>query len=239
MRKGGRILADSLATIAELIQPGVTTAALDSAFADLLARAGAKASFKGYRGFPASICASPDEVIVHGIPNDVPLEEGQIVSIDLGVFFEGFHTDSAWSFPVGTVAPEAARLLEVGEASLNAAVEQAVAGNRVGDIGAAVEATVAPTGFSLVQEYAGHGVGRALHEEPWVPNYGPAGKREKLATGMTLAIEPMVNLGTPDTETLDDGWTVVTADRSLSVHFEHTVAVTQDGPVVLTARGAA
>jgi len=238
MQRSGKILAQSLTRLGELVHPGVTTAELDRAFAEMMVEAGAAASFKGYRGFPASICASPNEVIVHGIPSEEPLEDGNIVSIDLGVFYEGFHTDSAWTFPVGEVAPETARLLQTTKMALDAAVEQCVAGNRVGDIGYAVEQVVEPAGFSLVQEYAGHGVGRSLHEEPWVPNYGPPGRRERLAAGMTLAIEPMVNVGGPDTKTLEDGWTVVTADGSLSAHFEHTVAITDDGPLVLTAREA-
>jgi methionyl aminopeptidase len=238
MQQSGKILAQSLTRLGELVHPGVTTAELDRAFAEMMVEAGAAASFKGYRGFPASICASPNEVIVHGIPSEEPLEDGNIVSIDLGVFYEGFHTDSAWTFPVGEVAPETARLLQTTKMALDAAVEQCVAGNRVGDIGYAVEQVVEPAGFSLVQEYAGHGVGRSLHEEPWVPNYGPPGRRERLAAGMTLAIEPMVNVGGPDTKTLEDGWTVVTADGSLSAHFEHTVAITDDGPLVLTAREA-
>jgi methionyl aminopeptidase len=223
--------------MAELIRPGTTTRELDEAFAEMLAGSEAQASFKGYRGFPASICASVDEVIVHGIPSDSPLEEGQILTIDLGVYHEGFHTDSAWTFPVGAIDPQAAKLLEVTEAALYAGIQRAVSGNRVGDIGAAVADAVAPSGFSLVREYAGHGVGRSLHEEPWVPNYGPPGKRERLEAGMTLAIEPMVNAGGPDTETLEDGWTVVTADRTRSAHFEHTVAITEQGPQILTGRG--
>lgn len=235
MRAGGRILAGCLQRLGESVRPGVTTTDLDREFAEMLEAAGAEASFKGYRGFPASICASPDHVIVHGIPNDTPLVEGQIVAIDIGVRYNGFHTDSAWTFPVGDIDPLAARLLEVTATSLEAGVAQAVTGNRIGDIGNAVEQVVAPSGFSLVQEYAGHGVGRSLHEEPWVPNLGPAGQRERIEVGMTLAIEPMVNAGKPDTETLADGWTVVTADRSLSAHFEHTVAVTEEGPEILTA----
>lgn len=239
MRRSGKILASCLDRLEEMIEPGVSTADLDQAFAQMLAEAGADASFKGYRGFPASICASPNEVIVHGIPGPDPMEEGDIVSIDLGVFYEGFHTDSAWTFPVGKVAPDTQRLLDVTRSSLEAAIKQCEVGNRVGDIGYAVEQVVEPQGFSLVQEYAGHGVGRSLHEEPWVPNYGPPGRRERLAVGMTMAIEPMVNLGGPETKTLDDGWTVVTADGSLSAHFEHTVAITEEGPEVLTFRPGA
>jgi methionyl aminopeptidase len=235
MHRGGRILAGALQHLSEMIVPGATTAQLDAAFARILESEGATASFKGYNGFPSHICASPNEVIVHGFPNDEPLQEGAVVSIDLGVFYEGFHTDSAWTFPVGEVDPQVARLLDVTQAALTAGIEQAIEGKRVGDIGAAVEATVEPSGFSLVEEYAGHGVGRSLHEDPWVPNFGPPGKREKLEAGMTLAIEPMVNLGGSATATWDDGWTVVTDDGSVSAHFEHTVAVTPDGPLILTA----
>jgi len=235
MREGGLILAAALAAIEERVAPGVTSNDLDALFAERLATAGAEASFKGYRGFPASICASPNEVIVHGIPDDRSLAEGDIISIDCGVFFKGFHTDSAWTFPVGDVAPDVRKLLDVTRSSLEAAIGECSISARLGDVGYAVESVVIPEGFSLVREYAGHGVGRSLHEEPWVPNYGPPGRRDRLRPGMTIAIEPMVNAGGETTETLADGWTVVTADRSLSAHFEHTVAITEEGPLVLTA----
>lgn len=205
-------------------------------FESRVTEAGGKPSFKGHKGFPASICASPNHVIVHGFPTPQPLEEGDIITVDLGVFFEGFHTDSACTFPVGEVDEEAARLLETTEAALEQAIEQCQPGKRVGDIGHAVESYVIPRGFSLVREYAGHGIGRSLHEEPWVPNYGPAGRKEKLSPGMTIAIEPMVNVGGEQTKTLGDGWTVVTLDGSLSAHFEHTVAIMEDGHEVLTRR---
>jgi methionyl aminopeptidase len=234
MRRGGRILGGALRRLGEEVAPGVTTRQLDTIFEEMVEKAGGKPSFKGYRGFPASICTSPNEVIVHGIPNDRPLEDGDIISIDTGVFFEGFHTDTAWTFPVGDIAPEARDLLKVTEEALYAAIQQCKPGKRIGDVGYAVEQVAIPAGFSLVQEYAGHGVGRALHEEPWVPNYGPPGRRESLTQGMTIAIEPMVNLGGAATRTLDDAWTVVTADGSLSAHFEHTVAITEDGYEVLT-----
>ncbi|MBA2725089.1 MAG: type I methionyl aminopeptidase [Actinobacteria bacterium] len=236
MCEGGRILAGALSAIEEAVAPGLTTNDIDALFAERLAQAGAEASFKGYRGFPASICASPNEVIVHGIPNSRPLEEGDIISIDCGVFFKGFHTDSAWTFAVGEIEAKVQKLLEVTEASLEAAIESCTTEGRLGDVGHAVESVVIPAGFSLVREYAGHGVGRALHEEPWIPNFGPPGRRDRLRPGMTIAIEPMVNAGGETTETLSDGWTVVTKDRSLSAHFEHTVAITEDGPLVLTAR---
>jgi methionyl aminopeptidase len=236
MRQGGKILTAALDRVAEAIAPGVTTGELDEVFADSIAEHGAKASFKGYRGFPKSICASPNDMIVHGIPDGTRLAEGDVISLDFGVFYEGFHTDSAWTFPVGEVDPAAAELLKVAEASLDAAIAQCRPGNRLGDVGNAVEEVAKAAGFSVVREYAGHGVGRALHEDPWIPNYGPAGRREVLSPGMTLAIEPMVNAGGPETKILDDGWAVVTSDGSLSAHFEHTVAITPDGHEVLTAR---
>ena len=235
MRRGGKILAGALQRLGEAVEPGVTTKELDRLFEEILVRAGAKASFKGYRGFPGSICASPNDVIVHGIPGETVLEEGDVISIDLGVFYDGFHTDSAWTFPVGEVEPDVARLLEVTQEALEAAIEECRPGSRVGDVGHAVEQVVDPAGFAIVQEFAGHGVGRSLHEEPWVPNYGPPGKREKLSPGMTIAVEPMVNIGRAETKTLADGWTVVTRDGSRSAHFEHTVAITEDGPLVLTS----
>lgn len=235
MRDAGKILAGALAELEERIEPGISTAELDALFEKIVTAAGAEPSFKGYRGFPASICASPNEVIVHGIPNETPLESGDILSIDLGVYHQGFHADRAWTFPVGEVDEATADLLAVTEQALTAAIDRCLEGNRIGDVGYAVEQTVTPAGYSLVQEYAGHGVGRALHEEPWIPNYGPPGKREKLGQGMTIAIEPMVNVGGPATKILDDGWTVVTADGSLSAHFEHTVAITDGTPQILTA----
>jgi methionyl aminopeptidase len=239
MLEGGRILVEALARVESAIAPGVTTAELDQVFADVLAERGAKASFLGYRGFPGSICASPNDVIVHGIPDGKKLVDGDIISLDFGVLYEGFHTDSAWTFPVGEIDPAAAELLKVTEASLDAAIAQCHPGKRLGDVGNAVEEVAEAAGFSIVREYAGHGVGRALHEDPWIPNYGPPGRREVLSPGMTLAIEPMVNLGGAATKVMGDGWAVVTADGSLSAHFEHTVAITPDGHEVLTARGPA
>ncbi|HEX2241118.1 MAG TPA: type I methionyl aminopeptidase [Actinomycetota bacterium] len=234
MAKAGSIVAETLARLQEAIVPGTTTAALDELAEAAITDAGAKPSFKGYRGFPASICTSPNDVIVHGIPGPVALAEGDIVSVDVGAYYEGFHADSAWTFPVGQISPEAQRLLQVTERSLEAAVAQCHPGRRLGDVGYAVEHLAEQAGFSIVREYAGHGVGRSLHEEPWVPNYGPPGRREVLGEGMTIAIEPMVNLGGAETKVLADNWTVVTLDGSLSAHFEHTVAITLDGPMVLT-----
>jgi methionyl aminopeptidase len=236
MRRGAKILVEGLDRLEAALRPGVTTLELDRIAEEVITGAGAIPSFKGYRGFPASICTSPNEVIVHGIPNDDPLQEGDIISIDVGVFYEGLHTDSAWTFPVGEVDADTAKLLQVTEAALDAAVAQCEPGKRIGDVGAAVEQVVEAAGYGLVREYVGHGVGRKLHEDPQIPNYGPPGRREALRPGMTLAIEPMVNLGTGWTEPLDDGWTVVTADGSLSAHFEHTVAVTDLGHEILTLR---
>lgn len=238
MRRAGAVVADTLAALRDALRPGVSTAELDQVAEQIIRKAGATPSFKGYRGFPASICASPNHVIVHGIPSPMRLEEGDIISLDVGAYLDGYHADSAWTFPVGDVDPTASELLKVTEASLDAALEQCKPGNRLGDVGYAVQEVAEGAGFSIVREYAGHGVGRALHEEPSIPNYGPAGRREVLAPGMTLAIEPMVNTGGSGTKTLADGWAVVTADGSLSAHFEHTVAITENGHEVLTRRAS-
>jgi methionyl aminopeptidase len=237
MRRGAEILVRTFDRLEDALRPGVTTAELDAIAEETITSAGATPSFKGYRGFTGSICTSPNEVIVHGIPGPHVVEAGDIISLDVGVFFEGFHVDSAWTFPVGEVSPETAELLKVTEASLDAAIARCRPGARLGDVGHAVEQTAEGAGFSVVREYVGHGVGRSLHEDPQIPNYGPPGRREVLAPGMTLAIEPMVNAGGPGTRALSDGWTVVTADGSLSAHFEHTVAVTGDGVEVITRRG--
>ena len=234
MRRAGTLVAETLESLRQAVKPGITTIELDEIAEKVIRNGGATPSFKGYRGFPASICASPNQVIVHGIPSDLRLEEGDIISLDVGAYLDGFHADSAWTYPVGEVDPEAARLLEVTQASLEAAIEQCKPGARIGDVGEAVQGVAEGAGFSVVREYAGHGVGRALHEEPSIPNYGPGGRREVLAPGMTLAIEPMVNAGGPTTKTLSDGWTVVTADGRLSAHFEHTVAINEAGHEVLT-----
>lgn len=237
MRRAGDILAATLDRLEAELRPGITTMELDEIAEESITSAGAKPSFKGYRGFPASICTSVNEVIVHGIPGPLALKDGDVVSIDVGVYYEGFHADSAWTFPVGEVSGEVMDLLKATESSLWTAIERCKPGNRVGDIGHAVESSIRPHGYGVVREYVGHGVGRALHEEPQIPNYGPPGRREVLSAGMTLAVEPMINLGGPETEALDDGWTVVTADRSVSAHFEHTVAIVPEGHEVLTRRG--
>jgi methionyl aminopeptidase len=234
MREAGVILRATLEQLEDALRPGITTAELDRIAEEAIVAADAVPSFKGYRGFPASICTSPNDVIVHGIPGSHVLDEGDIISIDVGVLYKGFHADSAWTFPVGSVDEDVSQLLKVTLESLEAAIAQCLPGRRIGDVGYAVEQVAEGAGFSVVREYVGHGVGRALHEEPQVPNYGPPGRREMLSPGMTIAIEPMVNAGGPETRVLDDGWAVVTADGSLSAHFEHTVAVTEDGHEVLT-----
>ena len=236
MRRGGVILTDTLDRLEESLRPGITTGELDKIAEESIAAAGAKASAKGYRGFPGSICTSPNDVIVHGIPGPVVLHEGDVVSLDVAVLYEGFHVDSAVTFPVGDVDASTSELLKVTQEALEAAIGQCHPGNRLGDVGHAVEQTATAAGFSVVREYVGHGVGRSFHEDPHIPNYGPPGRREMLGAGMTLAIEPMINAGKASTKTLDDGWTVVTSDGSLSAHFEHTVAITLDGCEVLTRR---
>jgi methionyl aminopeptidase len=234
MRRGGAILAGVMERLESSIRPGVTTGELDHVAEEAIAGAGARPSALGYKGFPRSICVSPNNVIVHGIPDETSLKEGDIVSLDVALVYEGMHVDNARTYPVGDVDPDVQRLMDVTEAALEAAIAQCEPGKRIGDVGNAVEQVVEPAGFSVVREYVGHGVGRAFHEAPNVPNYGPPGRRELLAPGMTLAIEPMVNAGGAGTKLLDDGWTVITADGSPSAHFEHTVAITPDGHEVLT-----
>jgi methionyl aminopeptidase len=234
MRRAGRIVAEIHEKCTEAARPGVTTADLDAVAREVIDRRGARSNFLNYHGFPAVICTSPNDVIVHGIPGDYRLEEGDILSIDAGAIIEGWHADAAVTIPIGEVDREAQRLLDVTRSSLEAAIRETVAGNHLGDVGSAVESVATEAGFTVVREYVGHGIGTAMHEEPPVPNYGQPGRGVRIKEGYVLAIEPMVNQGKPDTETLEDGWTVVTRDGSLSAHFEHTVAVTADGPVVLT-----
>lgn len=234
MRHAGLILAEAMQHLEKELHPGISTQELDRIAEDFITAAGAVPSAKGYRGFPGSICISPNNVIVHGIPDSTVLKDGDIVSLDVALQYEGFHVDNAKTYAVGDIDPEKRRLLEVTEASLEAAIEQCEPGRRLGDVGYAVEQVATKAGYSVVREYVGHGVGRAFHEDPQIPNYGPPGRREVLAPGMTLAIEPMVNMGAAQTKLLDDNWTVITADGSLSAHFEHTVAITPDGHQVLT-----
>jgi methionyl aminopeptidase len=234
MRRAGRVVAEIHEKCAEAARPGVTTADLDAVARQVIEKRGARSNFLNYHGFPAVICTSPNHVIVHGIPGDYLLKDGDILSIDAGAIVEGWHADAAVTVPVGDVDPEATRLMEVTRRSLEEAIEQTVAGKHLGDIGAAVETVAVASGFTVVREYVGHGIGTAMHEEPPVHNFGQPGRGVRIKEGYVLAIEPMVNAGGPETETLDDGWTVVTKDRALSAHFEHTVAVTDDGPEVLT-----
>jgi methionyl aminopeptidase len=235
MRRAGRVVAEMHEAIRAAVRPGVSTGHLDRIGREVLERRGATSNFLGYHGYPAVICASPNDVIVHGIPSDdVVLHDGDIVSIDCGAVVDGWHGDAAFTMGVGTVDAESARLVEVADAALAAAVARMVADNRMGDLGAAVFEVVDRAGFSVVIEYTGHGIGTAMHEDPPVPNIGRAGVGQRLRTGNVLAIEPMVNAGSAATRLLDDGWSVVTADGSRSAHVEHTVAITDDGPEILT-----
>jgi methionyl aminopeptidase len=235
MRRAGRVVAEMHECCTRAAKPGATTMDVDAAARDVLERRGAGSNFLNYHGFPAVVCTSPNEVIVHGIPSDtVVLEEGDILSIDCGAIIEGWHADAAITVPVGEIDDESKRLVEVTRASLEDAIEEIVPGNRLGDIGAAVEARALAAGFGIVREYVGHGIGTAMHEDPQVPNYGPPGRGLKLKEGHVFAIEPMVNAGGEETLLLDDGWTVVTRDGRRSAHFEHTIACTEHGPEVLT-----
>jgi len=237
MRAAGRLVGEVLTALTAKVAPGVTTAELDEVAERLITSAGAVPAFKGYHGYPASICASINDEVIHGIPSGRRvLLEGDIISIDVGASLEGYYGDSAVTLPVGQVSEEAATLLRVTEESLYKAIDKARPGARVSDIGHAVQQHVESYGFSVVREFVGHGIGQRMHEEPQVPNYGEPGRGPRLAEGMVLAIEPMVNAGKPAVKVLADGWTAVTRDKSLSAHFEHTVAVTADGPWVLTSR---
>ena len=235
MRVASELVADVLAELERLVAPGVTTADLDGLAERLVREAGAEPAFKGYRGYPASLCTSVNEEVVHGIPSPKRvLREGDIISIDMGVKADGFYGDSAITVPVGRIGDRAAELLRVTRESLWKGIAAVRPGGRVSDIGHAVQAHVEAHGFSVVRDFVGHGIGASLHEEPQVPNYGTPGRGARLAAGMVLAIEPMVNMGRPGVQTLADAWTAVTRDRSLSAHFEHTVAITAGGPEVLT-----
>jgi methionyl aminopeptidase len=235
MARAGRIVADSLALVGEHARPGVTTAELDELAEEFILGQGGYPTFKGYRGYPAATCISPNSMIVHGIPGRFELSEGDVLSVDIGVTLEGFVADSAITFPIGEISEEAERLLEAGQAALSAGIEQCRAGNRLSDISHAVQLATESAGFSVVRSLVGHGVGRSMHEDPQIPNYGQPGRGPVLAEGMTFAIEPMINAGGPDIVVHDDEWSISTADGSLSAHFEHTVAVTATGPRILTA----
>jgi len=241
MRLAGQVVADVHKEIYDTIKPGMTTIELDRRAEARVRKAGAIPTFKGYQVgqdvFPATLCVSINHEIVHGIPSDRVLQNGDVVSIDCGATLNGYVGDSAITVVVGSSTPEIDKLLECTRGSLYQGIDKARPGNRIGDVGHAVEAFVAPYGYGVVEDYCGHGVGRQLHEEPQVPNYGIPGTGRRLKSGWCLAIEPMVNLGTHETIALDDGWTVITADHSLSAHFEHSIAITDDGPIILTSRG--
>jgi methionyl aminopeptidase len=239
MRRANVLVAEVLAELASMVAPGVTTADLDAKAEQLVLAAGAAPAFKGYRGYPATLCASVNDEVVHGIPAQRALAEGDIISLDMGVKLDGYYGDSAVTVPVGQVSDDVQRLLRVTQESLQKGIAQVRLGGRVSDIGHAIQEHVEAAGFSVVREFVGHGIGVQLHEEPQIANYGEPGRGPRLAEGMVLAIEPMVNMGKPAVKVLRDGWTAVTRDGSLSAHFEHTVAVTKDGPLVLTERSAA
>ena len=235
MRTANALVAEVLGKLKGMVAPGVTTLELDASAEAWVRDAGARPAFKGYQGFPATLCTSVNEAVVHGIPNQKPLLSGDIVSIDMGVVLDGFYGDSAVTVGVDSISERASFLLSVTEEALAKSIQCARVGSRVSDLGHAVQQCVEKNGLSVVREFVGHGIGTSLHEEPQIPNYGEPGHGPRLAEGMVLAIEPMVNMGLAGVKVLDDGWTAVTKDGSLSAHFEHTVAVTADGPVVLSA----
>ena len=234
MRDAGRIVGQTLAVIKKAISPGITTQELDHIAEQFIRRAGGVPAFKGYCGFPASICSSINEQVVHGIPGPRQLKDGDVISIDIGVKLNRYYGDAAITVPVGEVDAEILKLLSVTEQALNKGIEQAIKGNRLSDISHAVQLHAEAYGYGVVRDYVGHGIGQRMHEDPQIPNYGPPGRGPLLKSGMTLAIEPMINYGTPDVEVLVDDWTVVTVDRKISAHFEHTVAITEGEPEILT-----
>jgi methionyl aminopeptidase len=236
MRAASQLVAQILDELAAMVTPGISTADLDHAAEQKVRAAGAEPAFKGYRGYPATLCASANEQVIHGIPNRTPLRAGDIISLDMGVKLNGYYGDSAVTVPVGVVREDVTRLLRVTQEALEQGIAQVKIGGRISDIGHAIQRHVEAHGFSVVREFVGHGIGASLHEEPQIANYGEPGRGPRLAEGMTLAIEPMVNMGKPAVKVLSDGWTAVTKDGSLSAHFEHTVAVGKNGPDILTAR---
>ena len=238
MAAAGALVADTIAHVGEHIRPSVTTAELDRIGEDYIRSRGGVPTSKGYRGFPAALCLSPNDMIVHGIPGPYRLDDGDLISVDVGVTLDGFVADAAYTFPVGDISEDAERLLEACQAALAAGIEQAQVGNRVGDISAAVQQATEERGFAVVRSLVGHGVGRSYHEDPQVPNFGPPGRGPALAEGMTIAIEPMITAGRPDVYVHDDDWSISSVDDSLAAHFEHTVAVTAEGPRILTAAKA-
>ncbi len=237
MRKSNAIVAVILEELRKKIRPGVKTIELDRLSEELALKKGARPAFKGYRGYPYSLCASVNSEVVHGMPSDKELKEGDIVSLDFGILNDGYYGDAAVTVPVGEITPAAKRLLRVTEESLYRGIAEVKAGNRIGDISAAIQGHVEAAGYSVVRDLVGHGIGKSLHEDPQVPNYGTSGRGVELKPGMVFAIEPMVNEGTYRVEILRDGWTVVTADGKLSAHFEHSVAITENGPVILSRIG--
>ena len=235
MRRAGRVVAEMHEKTRAVIRPGITTAEINRVAAEVIESRGATSNFLGYHGFPAVICSSPNGMIVHGIPSEsVVLKEGDIISIDCGAIIEGYHGDAAYTAGVGEISAEAKKLLEITERSLFAGIDQLTKGNRLHEVGRAVQDVAEAAGFSVVREYVGHAIGTAMHEQPQVPNYWPGSPGPTLKTGMVFAIEPMVNVGSPETFTLEDGWSVMTEDGSLSAHFEHTICVTENGPEIFT-----
>jgi len=235
LRKAGRILSSIVVELQGSLTSGITTKDIDLKAEELIRRHKVVSAFKGYRGFPGSACISVNEGVVHGVPGNRIVKDGDIVSLDLGIVYEGYYSDTAVTVAIGDISPEVRRLLEVAQASLLRGIEQARAANKLSDISFAVQSFVEMHGFSVVRDFVGHGIGRALHEEPEIPNYGRAGQGPVLAEGMVFAIEPMVNMGSHRTKVLDDGWTVVTQDGKPSAHFEHTIAITSNGPEILTS----
>lgn len=232
----GALVAETIAHVGRLLRPGVTTDELDQAAGAFIREHGGIPTSEGYKGYPKAICISPNDVVVHGIPDDFDVSEGDLVTIDVGATLDGYIADSAYTFGVGEIEPEAQRLLDVAQGALAAGIEEAVVGNRVGDISHAIQEVVEAAGFSVIRSLVGHGVGRYYHEDPHIPNFGEPGRGPRLSDGMTIAIEPMITAGGSDVHVMEDGWTIRTADGSLSAHFEHTVAITVDGPRILTPR---
>jgi methionyl aminopeptidase len=235
MARAGSVVAQTLALVEEHVEPGITTGELDALAEEFIRSHGGEPTFKGYRGYPAATCLSPNSMVVHGIPGRVKLDDGDILSVDVGVTLDGFVADSAWTFPVGTISAEAQRLLDVCKAALEAGIAEARIGNSVGDISTAVQQVTEAAGFSVIRSLVGHGVGRSMHEDPQVPNFASSYRGPELKEGMTIAIEPMITAGGPDVYIHDDDWSISTSDGSLAAHFEHTVAVTTAGPRILTS----
>jgi methionyl aminopeptidase len=236
MARAGAVVAGTLALIEEHLEPGVSTGELDALAEEFIRSKGGVPTFKGYKGYPAATCLSPNEMVVHGIPGPAQLRDGDILSVDVGVTLDGFVADSAWTFPVGSIAPKTQRLLDVCRAALEAGIEQARVGNTISDISQAVQTVTEDAGFGVIRSLVGHGVGRSMHEEPQVPNFVSRHRGPELREGMTLAIEPMITIGVPEVYVHDDDWSISTTDGSLAAHFEHTVAVTAEGPRILTQR---